>query len=610
MKKETALSFVIFLFLLDIVGASSTNVSSYVFIPNLAPILNKEIPYFVLQKNTPLLNAFNLNDYFFDPNNDTLSFNYSLVSNVTIIISEKGEVSFFPHLNFIGNVNVTFFASDGEFVTPSNDVLLYIGTDTEPPRWSNPLKSIEEIYQNSLVDFSAQWTDNLALDKYVFSINQGDGWKNYSAKNFSGTYNTSFEEKVQIIAPAGTNVSWKFTAWDKGGNFNVTDVQSFIVLSKTIPTEKKEEKRETIFDRVYREIFKEKKESFLDFSYEPLFLVVDLYVGESTTKFLKITNIGQETLFFNIFQEGLEKFLLIKNSSFSLNPNEMKMVPLEFFAKNYSSPNQYFGFVVINSSKRLEKVPVVLNLNKRESFFEINVSIPEKYKIVKRGGNISANISINCNTKNISSFLLYYSIKDFNGNTLAFEEENISSEILSFTRTLKVPEEITSGIYLFYARASFEDSFSFDADYFEVGERFLLFSYIKSFSLILLLLLLFLTMIFLIYLYNQKRKREKVLRLYLLLNQLKKLINENKIDEAASLFLRIKTIYGERINKDLLKDKELIKKEIETLAQKIEIKNEISSKENSEKSEEIKEEKKKEEDEKNQQEPKGEDEKN
>ena len=100
----------------------------------------------------------------------------------------------------------------------------------EPPRWSNRGKNKLTIYQSSHVNFSTIWTDNFQLDRYIFSINQGSGWVNYSAENFTGTQNTSIYS-IQISASAGTNVSLRFYAYDSCDNLNETTISYFTVSS-------------------------------------------------------------------------------------------------------------------------------------------------------------------------------------------------------------------------------------------------------------------------------------------------------------------------------------------------------------------------------------------
>ena len=106
--------------------------------------------------------------------------------------------------------------------------------DLKAPQWSNPNTNKTRIYQNDYVKFTANWTDDVALAGYIFSTNQTGYWMNSSFVSFSGTSNTS-ESTTQITAPAGTTVQWRFYANDTSDNWNVTEIQSFVVSSLAPP---------------------------------------------------------------------------------------------------------------------------------------------------------------------------------------------------------------------------------------------------------------------------------------------------------------------------------------------------------------------------------------
>ena len=107
-------------------------------------------------------------------------------------------------------------------------------TKTEPdiqaPQWSNPKANKTTIYEGDYVKFSANWTDDVDLAGYKFSINQTGTWENSSFTSFSGTSNLS-QNITQITASTGTTVQWRFYANDTSDNWNVTDIQSFVVAT-------------------------------------------------------------------------------------------------------------------------------------------------------------------------------------------------------------------------------------------------------------------------------------------------------------------------------------------------------------------------------------------
>ena len=105
--------------------------------------------------------------------------------------------------------------------------------DTTPPWWSDSGTEPETIYESDVVTFFADWNDDVALSGYIFSTNQSGAWVNESFTAID-TPDTA-EQEVTITASAGTTVGWRFYANDTSDNWNVTDIQSFVVQDETAP---------------------------------------------------------------------------------------------------------------------------------------------------------------------------------------------------------------------------------------------------------------------------------------------------------------------------------------------------------------------------------------
>ena len=82
-----------------------------------------------------------------------------------------------------------------------------------------------------IVSLIATWTDNVNLSAYIFSTNVSGVWANVSNFSFSGTVNES-NFTMQINAPPYSAIGWVFYANDTSNNFNVTNIQAFVVASQ------------------------------------------------------------------------------------------------------------------------------------------------------------------------------------------------------------------------------------------------------------------------------------------------------------------------------------------------------------------------------------------
>jgi len=531
-------------------------------IENSPPLFSGIIPNQSWMINGNLLDAFDLDNFFVDYNGDPINYSYSGVQNITILIDSSNFVSFYSDTNFVGVRNVTFYASDGILNASSNLVYLTVGIDTEPPQWSSPAKNKVTIYQSAYVNFTTTWTDDFGLVNYTFSINQGSGWVNYS-QDFSGVYNASLYE-AQISAPGGTLVSWRFCAFDVGNNVNCTFIFNFTVSSRpappVTPTPPSFLGGEGLIS-----IFKAKK--IRNFTLDPEYFLISLKQDSIETRILKITNIGSFNLSFNLLIEGLEEFVVLSDDEFVIPFGETKEITIDFTAGRDTFPDQYFGKLIVESSSTQE-VPIVIEVNALEVEFDVDVKIPEKYKRVKPGRIVKADITIQ-NLKDIvpADMIFYIALKDFYGNIYDSSEEVLwFDSSLSLERDLVVPSNAREGEYMFYARASTKESCAIDSDVFEVGSRFLLLASLKSSFIFILIFFLSIFALILMVIYSREKEKERILSLYLMLNELKNLIKEGEFDKAIYIYTRIKKAYGEPVSRDVLKNKEKLKEEISKLS--------------------------------------------
>jgi len=125
--------------LIGIESASDSNLTCYVdniiFTDtggetNKTPVLTMNIPDQSFDEDTILKNAFDLDNYFSDPDGDLLKYSYSGAKNVIVNINPDGTVNFSASPNWNGVENITFLASDGSLtaqdtitvtVNPVND---------------------------------------------------------------------------------------------------------------------------------------------------------------------------------------------------------------------------------------------------------------------------------------------------------------------------------------------------------------------------------------------------------------------------------------------------------------------------------------------------------
>jgi len=494
-----------------------------------------------------------------------------------MINSTTNEVSFYPDYSFQGTRTVVFTARDAfNTTTDSNTVTLNVTPDNEPPTWSSPAKDKSDITQNTIVNFSSIWQDNIALSHYIFSIKQEGGWINQSSSSFTGLQNTS-SYAIQISAPGGTNVFWRFYAFDTSGNMNSTDIQNFSVNSlPAAPSSPEEEEEEEEEDSEATKGKKSVYEKKADFSVSPLdAFKIEMKQGARESITIKITNIGNINISFKVDIKGLEGIdKIISDENFTLSPGNLKTVTIEFSSDKRLHPDIYYGKIRVITPIRTNEVPIAIIIKPLEFKFDLNVNVLEKYKKVRPNEIVKANITVE-NLKDIEerNFSLYYSIIDFSGKIIDSKQEAfaLSSKDISLERNLSIPETIKKGEYIFFARAFSEKDIILDSDLFEIGEEFSVEGFVKTNFLFLLIFLAALIMTALVIRHHRNKERLRILNLYMMITEMKKLMKENKFEEAVSVYVRIKSAYGERVSGTALKNKEELKKEMENLSKKVSI---------------------------------------
>ena len=558
---------------------SSAEPNTYLEIPNSPPQLERMIPNQSWPMGTNLTNAFDLDDYFYDAETN-LNYTFSPVLDVNITIDSEGIVSFYPNPLFGGTRTVIFNASDGELFALSNLVYLEIGNDIFSPQWFNPRIDKIKVYPNTFVGFSVDWTDNFELYNYSFEVNQEETWTTYSGF-LNGSSDTA-THSVQITSSPGKIVEWRGCAWDPAGNSNCTEIKQFDVLvtPENPPVSGDEGDDETNYDytrppsgtigEYVETIFKSEPQS--DFSLSANYFSVSLKQGESKTRVVEISNTGDNPLNFTLYVREISEFVELSEEYIELFPGETKSVTIDFKTELNTELGEYRGVLIIDSFKEA-RIPISLTVNDVDLIFEVLVTILNDQQTVKPGKNVRARLDINnLRDQILTGAILQYSVKDFNGNIYNSGEENISFDYsLSLEKELEIPEESPLGPYIFYARVFNEKASALNSAAFNVGAKFE-FAYYLKVSIIFFFIVLFSFIILLLLLrYRKQVDKGKALNLYIRLNEMRTLINEENFEEAADLYIRIKKIYGQKVSEEVINDKTKLTEEIKKLSNQIDL---------------------------------------
>ena len=128
----------------------SKNITDNITIPNRAPVLTTNLPNQTWNEDTILVDG-DLDDYFTEPDNDSMNFSNTSVSNIRISIdNESHVVTFTPEQNWYGNRTVVFYATDHYNSTGQSNIvyLSVIQVPSGPP--STPQQALAAASAGSL----------------------------------------------------------------------------------------------------------------------------------------------------------------------------------------------------------------------------------------------------------------------------------------------------------------------------------------------------------------------------------------------------------------------------------------------------------------------------
>jgi len=291
--------------------------------------------------------------------------------------------------------------------------------------------------------------------------------------------------------------------------------------------------------------------------------------GESYREIIEIKNTGTAVLNISLSpDESIRKFMVISEEKFSLNQGESKSVFIDIFSKEEETPNIHAGKIIVKDEKTGETkiINVIIEIKEKKPLFDMIVDLLSKE--VNPRSNVKAKIKItNLGDLEHIDVSIYSAIKNFNGDILSFKEENIAiDKELEITRSLRVPQGASPGIYIFYSKVSYGNITASSTDTFEVVEGKLIepYFFIISGGVITLLIILLIILI--------SRKKNPVYE-----KEMKKMLREIKRKEY-SMKLEKKREYARKKKIEIKRGKKYLRKLKKEYEKKVRAQNKIAKK--------------------------------
>lgn len=217
-------------------------------------------------------------------------------------------------------------------------------------------------------------------------------------------------------------------------------------------------------------------QTVLDFTTDKKTIKVVLKQGQTTEETLSIKNTGTAVLDVTTYLQALKEFIIspsLGEIKTILNPNEEQLLNLVFRAEENLKPDVYTGGIKIKGGALEKIINTIIEVESAKPLFDVDVEVLPQYKSIFPGEDVFIDVSL----FNVRGFgrvdvVLEYSIKDFEGNIIAKEEETVAIETqATFTRELFVPSDIGPGTYVASVKVTFENSVGISSDLFEVKAK-------------------------------------------------------------------------------------------------------------------------------------------
>ena len=233
-------------------------------------------------------------------------------------------------------------------------------------------------------------------------------------------------------------------------------------------------------------------------------------IGDSFRNSILVENFEDYEIEVGIIVEGINKFMHPSESVLKLGPREEKEIYFEYNFPLNSLPGIYKGEIIFFSGPIKKIIEVFINLNEENSPLDLELTLfKEEYSVLE---NVLAKVEvIGLKGEEGDSALVYYAIRDLEGNVIVSKSEMIDFEgKTTFTKKLRIPYFVEEGEYLFYLGIKYNNKLSFTSGNFLVKNKgfFDLKNLLIGIGILIGLIVLLLILIFFIY-YKRFLKRKR-----------------------------------------------------------------------------------------------------
>ncbi len=211
------------------------------------------------------------------------------------------------------------------------------------------------------------------------------------------------------------------------------------------------------------------------FEADQILIKVLVKENEYVEKELRVMNVGEEEISVTAESSGVFHLASIIDKEFTIKPGQTKIVRINFtsFDKNENveqEPGVYIGKVIVKTESYQKEIPLIVEIESKNVLFDMNLNPVARDRSIVQGDSTTFEIKV-FNLQSVESYNvgMEFFVKDTNSNTIVSEKESVVVQTqASFFKTLRIPEKLKTGNYVFVAQASLGKSVGTASYLFEV----------------------------------------------------------------------------------------------------------------------------------------------
>jgi len=208
-----------------------------------------------------------------------------------------------------------------------------------------------------------------------------------------------------------------------------------------------------------------------DFSINTIMIKLNVLESDETSMDLILTN-GNFKQDFILDFSNLEEICFVESNSFSLNPNEKKIIKIKFKG-DVNKKGVNVGQLVISGENVVKKIPIIINIEDRNKLFTVLQTPMPEYLSVYPGGKAGVDVKIfNLENKQMDNVKLIYTVKNLDNELIFSEETEIVVEgSIALSKIVDIPYSIPYEDYVFIVSVKYDGMTASSGNLFSISEK-------------------------------------------------------------------------------------------------------------------------------------------